>query len=391
MKVVFFSTMNGSPWGGSEELWYKTAKLALKQKHKVSIIYKYWGDKEHLKIEELRMLGAEIIYRDKCHYIYKEPKWYTTLRHRVKMHLKTHLPVKESLIVNLSYADLIPKKTDVICFSQGATFDLALSEKYSNWVEKLSVPFQIISQFNCDFGFSLTANQREKAKVIFKKAKNIFFVSKNNHTFAEHQIASSINNFKLTANSLNLQDTSPLVYKNTKKASFVSLGRLDVKTKGLDLQIKCFAQPQWVNRDWEYLIYGDGPDKAYLQELIAFYKLEDNIKLCGFANDIREIWTQGHILLQPSIAEGTPLTLQEAMYCGRTAVVTDIAGNPELIEDGVNGFISAAPLYNALSGTLERAYLQRDNWETMGRRAHEMAVNQINPNPEVNLLKELIT
>jgi glycosyltransferase involved in cell wall biosynthesis len=391
MKIVFFSTMNGSPWGGSEELWYKTAKLALEQEHKVSIIFKYWADRENPKLVELKKLGAYVIYRDKTILIPQEPKWYTFLRHRLKMHLKLNLPIKEPLKLQTSYEELIPLDADVICFSQGATFDLAIAEKYSKWVENLTVPYHIISQFNRDFGFSLTSMQRVKAKVIFRRAKNIFFVSKNNHSFAEHQLAERIINFKITANSLNLKDLSPIAYPESNKTCFVSLGRLDVKTKGVDLQIKCFAQPQWKNRDWEYLIYGDGPDKDYFQELINFYKLEDKVKLCGFAQDIREVWEQGQILLQPSIAEGTPLTLQEAMFCGRPAVVTDIAGNTELIKESENGFVAEGPIYNALANSLERAYNQRHLWKEMGEHAFEIAKQQINPNPEVDLLNELRT
>lgn len=391
MKILFFSTMNGSPWGGSEELWYKTAKLALKQKHKVSVVYKYWKDKEHDKINELKALGAHIIYRDKVDYLKNESKFYSKVRHRSKMLFKLSLPAKKPLKIEISYEKLIPSNTGVICFSQGATFDLALSKKYHELNKQLNVPYVIISQFNKDFGFSLTTEQREKAKVIISRSKKIFFVSKANHAFAEHQLAANIPNYTITGNSLNLEILNSCAYpKNIERPVFVSMARLDVKTKGIDLQIKCFASPIWRGRDWTYLIYGDGPDKEYFQELIEFYGLSDKVKLCGFTRDVRSVWNQGHILLQPSIAEGTPLTLQEAMFCGRPAVVTDIAGNTELIQDGINGFVAAGPIYNTLSEALERAYLHRHLWEDMGYAAHNSATKYINIRPEVDLLKALV-
>lgn len=391
MHILFFSTMNGAPWGGSEVLWYKVALLALKENHKVSVVYKYWGDNEHSNLKTLKSLGVSVIYRDKVNYSVQESRWYTKLRHRLKMHFKIALPAKSPLIIETNYVDLIPPSVDVMCFSQGATFDLAFSNKYHELNKQLNVPYVIISQFNKDFGFSLTTEQRDKAKVIIGRSKKMFFVSKANHTFAEHQLAAKISNYAITANSLNIDHLDICNYpKNIDQPVFVSVARLDVKTKGIDLQIRCFALPIWRDRDWTYLIYGDGPDKEYFQDLIEFYDLSDKVKLCGFANDIRAVWNQGHILLQPSIAEGTPLTLQEAMFCGRPAVVTDIAGNTELIQDGVNGFVAAGPMFNALAEALERAYKHRSKWESMGYSAYETAKNQINLYPEIDLLENLL-
>jgi glycosyltransferase involved in cell wall biosynthesis len=390
MHILFFSTMNGSPWGGSEELWYKTAVLALQQKHKVSVVFKYWGDKENDKIKELKSLGAAIIYRDKIDYLPRESKLYSKVRHRLKMHFNYSLPAKPSLEIETPYQNLIRDHIDVICFSQGGTFDLALSRKYDALIETIKVPYVIISQFNKDFGFSLNNLELAKAKAIINSAKRMFFVSKNNYKFAEHQLAANINNYAITANSLNIKNLSICDYPEQDDAVFVSIGRLDVLTKGVDLMIKCFSEPIWRNRQWQYLIYGDGPDKDYFKDLIQFYGLEDKVILCGFADDIRAVWTKGQILLQPSIAEGTPLTLQEAMYCGRTALVTDIAGNTELIKEGFNGFVAAGPIYNALLIALERAYQDKHLWQKFGENAHNTAMGKIKPNPEVDLLNTLL-
>jgi len=391
MNILFFSTMNGLPWGGSEELWYKTAKLALEQQHQVTVIYKYWGEQEHAKIKRLKALGAHIIYRDKPIYLSQEYKWYKKLRHSLKRYLNIVLPAKPDLVLETSYNEIMPKQTAVVCFSQGATFDLALSQKYLQLTEQINVPYFIISHFNKDFGLSLTTLQRKHAKTIISKAKTMFFVSKNNHKFAEHQLAVSIDNYAITANSLNLDNLNICPYPtNLEDTVFVSVARLDITTKDIALQIKCFAEEVWRTRKWKYLIYGSGPDKDYLQDLISYYGLKDKVFLCGFAEDIRAVWNKGHILLQPSIAEGTPLSLQEAMFCGRPAVVTDIAGNTELIKEGINGFVAAGPIYNALSEALERAYLHRHLWEDMGRAGHKSAIKNINTRPEVDLLKALV-
>lgn len=383
--------MNGSPWGGSEELWFATAKLALKQNHTVSIVYKFWSDQEHNNIKSLEALGAEIIYRDMDLSVPVIYTWYEKVRLLLKFKLNVILPPVPKLITQPSYAELIPKHIDVVCFSQGATFDLISSENYLKLLEQINTPYFIISPGNKDFGFSLDTLQRKNAKSIISSAEKIFFVSKTNHKFAEHQLASSINNFAHIANSLNLNDLSNCQYPtDIEESVFVSITRLDITTKEIALQIKCFAEPAWRSRAWRYLIYGTGPDVDYLKDLIDFYKLNKKVYLCGFTKDIRTVWAKGHILLQPSISEGTPLTLQEAMFCGRPAVVTDIAGNTELIQDGINGFVAAGPIYNALSEALERAYLHRHLWEDMGYAAQKSATKNINIRPEVDLLKALV-
>ena len=62
----------------------------------------------------------------------------------------------------------------------------------------------------------------------------------------------------------------------------------------------------------------------------------------GFTEDVESIWASHHALVLPSRSEGLPLVVVEAMLCGRPAIVTDVAGNAELIQDGVSGFVAAA-------------------------------------------------
>ena len=60
-SVFFVSLMSASPWGGSEELWYRTAMKALENKWTVGCAVYHWPEKEK-RLEPLRHAGAQIIY-----------------------------------------------------------------------------------------------------------------------------------------------------------------------------------------------------------------------------------------------------------------------------------------------------------------------------------------
>ena len=107
-------------------------------------------------------------------------------------------------------------------------------------------------------------------------------------------------------------------------------------------------------------------------------------------SDIRSIWADNHLLVMPSRAEGTPLALVEAMICGRPSVVTDVGGNTEWIDEPSTGFVAEAPSARSLDNALERAWEARGHWESIGQRAHQVAVSKADPEPGEAVLSLLL-
>ena len=64
------------------------------------------------------------------------------------------------------------------------------------------------------------------------------------------------------------------------------------------------------------------------------------------------------------------MALVEAMLCGRPAIVTDVGGNSEVLQDEVTGFIASAPTERHVDEALERAWQQREQWREIGLRAY---------------------
>ena len=137
-------------------------------------------------------------------------------------------------------------------------------------------------------------------------------------------------------------------------------------------------------------IYGDGPDRAYLERLCGFYGIQDKVTFHGRVSDIRALWAQNQLLLMPSLIEGMPLAIVEAMLCARPCVVTDIGGHTEWISEGQEGFVAEATSVNSLGKAMERAWQAKARWEAMGQAAHERARKQYDPQPGKTLW-DLIT
>lgn len=84
---------------------------------------------------------------------------------------------------------------------------------------------------------------------------------------------------------------------------------------------------------------GEGPMRAVLEQQIAFQGLQDSVKLLGHRLDVPQLLRGCVAAVLPSHAEGLSNALIEAMASGLPVVATDVGGNPELVREGVNGFL----------------------------------------------------
>ena len=69
------------------------------------------------------------------------------------------------------------------------------------------------------------------------------------------------------------------------------------------------------------------------------------------------------------------------MLTGRVPIVSDVAGNGELIKDGMTGFIASAASEDAVDEAMERAWDARSNWQAIGVRAAADARGAVPPDP----------
>jgi sugar transferase (PEP-CTERM/EpsH1 system associated) len=100
-------------------------------------------------------------------------------------------------------------------------------------------------------------------------------------------------------------------------------------------------------------IVGNGPLLDMIREKVQAAGLDDVVWLPGSRTDIAELMSGFDVFALPSIAEGTPVTILEAMACGLPVVASRVGGIPEVVEHQVTGLLvppsNAAALAEALA------------------------------------------
>ena len=87
------------------------------------------------------------------------------------------------------------------------------------------------------------------------------------------------------------------------------------------------------------IICGTGPVKDRLEQQIKEMYLQDKVILAGYCTNIPDILRQSDFFAFPSMREGLPVALMEAMQAGLPVMAADIRGNHDLIRDGEGGFL----------------------------------------------------
>jgi L-malate glycosyltransferase len=196
----------------------------------------------------------------------------------------------------------------------------------------------------------------------------------------------------IVRNPVNMNETGIIEFPKTKDETIemAVVGILVTAHKGQDILLQVLSTDKWKQRNWKLNIYGEGHDKNYLEKLTHESGLENKIRFHGKTNDIRSVWQINQILLMPSIMEGMPIAIVEAMLCGRTCVATDVGGITEWITNNDNGFIAPYATVNSINEALEKAWQRKDEWESIGKKAFHRAMELYDPDAGNTLLK-LIT
>ena len=125
---------------------------------------------------------------------------------------------------------------------------------------------------------------------------------------------------------------------NSDKIKFITLSKF-IKRKNLDLVIKALNR---VDYDFEYNIYGEGPEKKRLLKLISKYNLEGKVKINGYVNhdEVYKKLNENDVFILPSKNETFGVSYFEALSCGLVVIASKNTGMDGIIENGENGFLT---------------------------------------------------
>ena len=121
------------------------------------------------------------------------------------------------------------------------------------------------------------------------------------------------------------------------------------------------------------VLVGEGALLPELQEILRSAGLEALAWLPGERGDIAEVMRGLDMFVLPSLGEGIANTILEAMACGLAVVATDVGGNPELVQHGVNGLLVPAADPQALAEAIVKLADDADLRRAMGQAGRQMA------------------
>lgn len=143
-------------------------------------------------------------------------------------------------------------------------------------------------------------------------------------------------------------------------------------------------RPSSIDYRLKILIVGEGPLKNSLQSMVhspQYKNIEEKIVFTGFRKDIPEILSITDILVLPSSREGLPMILLEAMSAGAIVIATRVGGTPELVQDGVNGFLVEYGDNLGLAQKIEYVLGELNKSEIRNSKSEKnLAINQIKEN-----------
>lgn len=152
----------------------------------------------------------------------------------------------------------------------------------------------------------------------------------------------------------------------------VAIGRLS-EQKGQFILIEAVRILVRRGTPVEVALVGEGELRAPIERAIAAAGLSDRVSITGWiASDaVRDALLDARALVLPSFAEGLPIVCMEAMALHRPVIATWIAGIPELIRDGREGWLVPAGDATALADAIDRCLaMPRNEAEAMGDAAH---------------------
>ena len=126
---------------------------------------------------------------------------------------------------------------------------------------------------------------------------------------------------------------------DTESKIILSAGLL-LPVKGYDRAIEAAAKVLPQRPDWKWIIYGEGPERARLEQLIASARLDTQILLPGSVGNMDKQYRRAAMYVMTSRTEGLPMVLLEAKSWGLPIISFDIMTGPaEIVRDGVNGYL----------------------------------------------------
>lgn len=161
---------------------------------------------------------------------------------------------------------------------------------------------------------------------------------------------------------------------------FTFVGRLS-EEKGLTYLLDAFSRLVQRAPHGRLVLVGDGPQRNLLEQRVAELDLQRQVTLTGFQTQISPWLSLTDCFVLPSLTEGTPMALLEAMAAGVPIIATRVGGVPDVITNGINGLLVPCADVEALCNGMSQIIVHPELREKFSREARKTVESRYSVQP----------
>lgn len=214
-------------------------------------------------------------------------------------------------------------------------------------------------------------------RIVWSSASAVIAVSEGLRDLSLEAIPSV--NIGVIPNGVDCRYFSPTQGRQERESElvrFLFVGRV-VRQKGLSYLLDALSRLKKQGAiNWHLRIVGDGPMRSYLEAQATEQDIDEMVEFTGWQpfEQIPGEMRSADLFVLPSIAEGMPLVLLQAMACGLPALATEVSGSIDLVRPGHNGLLVPAKDPMALTEALNSLLASKSLRSKMGKHSREIAL-----------------
>lgn len=168
----------------------------------------------------------------------------------------------------------------------------------------------------------------------------------------------------------------------------VCVGRF-APEKGHRYLIEALNRLDCKDLSWQCVFLGDGELQSELSDFTENLNLSDKITFPGFCDDVYPVLLQSDLFVLPSLHEGSPNALIEAMGLGLPCIASDVGGIKDLIENGKNGILVPPKDSISLANALQQLITDSNFSQGLGRNARKTIQEKFNNTESIRKLEDI--
>lgn len=348
--------------------------------HQITVVAVWGGEKE-----KISNLPFKVYYLENKIRIFQNLLLLFRYKQKYVKHfvlLNKYLGIQDSLKFLSSYNQLLQIKTDRVHahFASNAALKGYLFSQFIN------------VKFSCTgHGSELLLYPEPYLPELIRNSRPFITISKyNQKLLSEHyQISQDIIKINYCGVDTEYFKRSGVPYPD--EFTIVSVTALR-EIKGVQYLIEAGKLLKTQIDNFKCLIIGSGEEYANLMRLINHYKLEKTVQLLGAveSDKIRNYLLKATVFVLPSLSEGIPISVMEAMAMELPVIATNITGLPEIIDDGVNGYLVPPKNTRALADKIFYLYNNPEKQISLGKAALKTIKEKFNLTKNVARFEELL-